>query len=156
MKAVVCSEHGLPEKLSLDANWPDPEPGEHDDGSARHVGTVHGGGIAGVHVAGFPYGGGANRAKRLDSALLAHPVQKHGHLVFPREGAFTAGAQPARPKTVDDRNKKAGTVIRSEPNEARCAVDGNLCAVDADCTGGIDPADPLLGPGCPGRNIRYR
>ena len=30
MKAVVCSEHGLPEKLSLDANWPDPEPGEHD------------------------------------------------------------------------------------------------------------------------------
>lgn len=30
MKAVVCSEHGLPDKLTLDANWPEPEVGEHD------------------------------------------------------------------------------------------------------------------------------
>lgn len=30
MKAVVCSEYGLPDKLSLEANWPEPEIGEHD------------------------------------------------------------------------------------------------------------------------------
>lgn len=30
MKAVVCSEHGLPDTLTLEANWPDPEVGEHD------------------------------------------------------------------------------------------------------------------------------
>jgi NADPH2:quinone reductase len=30
MKAVVCSEHGLPDKLTLDENFADPEPGEHD------------------------------------------------------------------------------------------------------------------------------
>lgn len=30
MKAVVCSEHGLPDKLSLVTDWPEPEVGEHD------------------------------------------------------------------------------------------------------------------------------
>jgi NADPH2:quinone reductase len=30
MKAVVCSEHGLPDKLSLATDWPEPEVGEHD------------------------------------------------------------------------------------------------------------------------------
>ena len=30
MKAVVCSEHGLPDKLSLSTDWPEPEVGEHD------------------------------------------------------------------------------------------------------------------------------
>ncbi|GAB5451393.1 MAG: NADPH:quinone oxidoreductase family protein [Halioglobus sp.] len=30
MKAVVCSEHGQPEKLELETNWPEPELGEHD------------------------------------------------------------------------------------------------------------------------------
>ena len=30
MKAVVCREHGLPEKLELVADWPEPEVGEHD------------------------------------------------------------------------------------------------------------------------------
>jgi hypothetical protein len=37
-----------------------------------------------------------------------------------------------------------GTVIRSEPNERRCAVDGDVCSVDADCTDGSDNADPCL------------
>ncbi|MCB1699947.1 MAG: NADPH:quinone oxidoreductase family protein [Pseudomonadales bacterium] len=30
MKAVVCREHGLPEKLELVSDWPEPELGEHD------------------------------------------------------------------------------------------------------------------------------
>ena len=30
MKAVVCSEHGLPDKLTLDTVWPEPEVGEND------------------------------------------------------------------------------------------------------------------------------
>jgi NADPH2:quinone reductase len=30
MKAVVCSEHGLPDKLNLDTDWPAPEVGEQD------------------------------------------------------------------------------------------------------------------------------
>jgi NADPH2:quinone reductase len=30
MKAVVCSEHGLPYKLNLDTDWPAPEVGEQD------------------------------------------------------------------------------------------------------------------------------
>lgn len=30
MKAVVCSEHGLPEKLALVSDWAEPEVGEHD------------------------------------------------------------------------------------------------------------------------------
>lgn len=30
MRAVVCSEHGLPEKLTLATDWPEPELGEHD------------------------------------------------------------------------------------------------------------------------------
>ena len=30
MKAVVCSEHGLADKLKLDMNWPEPELGEQD------------------------------------------------------------------------------------------------------------------------------
>ena len=30
MKAVVCSEHGLPDKLKLETNWAEPEVGEHD------------------------------------------------------------------------------------------------------------------------------
>jgi NADPH2:quinone reductase len=30
MKALVCREHGLPDKLELVADWPDPEVGEHD------------------------------------------------------------------------------------------------------------------------------
>lgn len=30
MKAVVCKEHGLPEKLELVTDWPQPEMGEHD------------------------------------------------------------------------------------------------------------------------------
>ncbi len=30
MKAVVCREHGLPEKLDLVTDWPEPEVGEHD------------------------------------------------------------------------------------------------------------------------------
>lgn len=30
MKAVVCREHGMPEKLELVEDWPEPEVGEHD------------------------------------------------------------------------------------------------------------------------------
>lgn len=30
MRAVTCSEHGLPEKLKLATDWPEPEVGEHD------------------------------------------------------------------------------------------------------------------------------
>lgn len=30
MKAVVCREHGLPDKLELATDWPEPEAGEHD------------------------------------------------------------------------------------------------------------------------------
>lgn len=30
MKAVTCKEHGLPEKLELVSDWPEPEVGEHD------------------------------------------------------------------------------------------------------------------------------
>tara|TARA_R110002110_G_scaffold415745_1_gene654741 strand:+ start:51951 stop:52928 length:978 start_codon:yes stop_codon:yes gene_type:complete len=30
MKAVVCKEHGLPEKLAFETNWPDPEPGDNE------------------------------------------------------------------------------------------------------------------------------
>ena len=30
MRAVVCSEHGLPDKLTLETDWPEPELGEHD------------------------------------------------------------------------------------------------------------------------------
>tara|TARA_R110002072_G_scaffold130059_1_gene268835 strand:+ start:3286 stop:4263 length:978 start_codon:yes stop_codon:yes gene_type:complete len=30
MKAVVCKEHGLPDKLELVQDWPEPEIGEHD------------------------------------------------------------------------------------------------------------------------------
>lgn len=30
MKAVICKEHGLPEKLELTNDWPEPEVGEHD------------------------------------------------------------------------------------------------------------------------------
>ena len=30
MKAVVCAEHGLPDKLKLDTDWPAPEVGEQD------------------------------------------------------------------------------------------------------------------------------
>lgn len=30
MKAVICKEHGLPEKLELVTDWPEPELGEHD------------------------------------------------------------------------------------------------------------------------------
>lgn len=30
MKAVICKEHGLPEKLELTTDWPEPEVGEHD------------------------------------------------------------------------------------------------------------------------------
>lgn len=30
MKAVVCSEHGLADKLKLELDWPEPELGEHD------------------------------------------------------------------------------------------------------------------------------
>ena len=30
MKAVVCREHGMPEKLELVGDWPEPEVGEHD------------------------------------------------------------------------------------------------------------------------------
>jgi|TARA_R110000772_G_scaffold210433_1_gene321124 NADPH2:quinone reductase len=30
MKAVVCKEHGLPDKLSFEAAWPDPEMGDDD------------------------------------------------------------------------------------------------------------------------------
>tara|TARA_R110001599_G_scaffold64147_14_gene180310 strand:- start:11423 stop:12400 length:978 start_codon:yes stop_codon:yes gene_type:complete len=30
MKAVVCKEHGLPDKLSLETAWPDPEMGDDD------------------------------------------------------------------------------------------------------------------------------
>lgn len=30
MKALVCKEHGPPEKLELVGDWPEPEPGEHD------------------------------------------------------------------------------------------------------------------------------
>ena len=30
MKAVVCKEHGLPDKLAFETNWPDPEPGDND------------------------------------------------------------------------------------------------------------------------------
>ena len=30
MKAVVCKEHGLPDKLSLVTDWPEPTVGEHD------------------------------------------------------------------------------------------------------------------------------
>ncbi|MFK7976890.1 MAG: NADPH:quinone oxidoreductase family protein [Halioglobus sp.] len=30
MRAVSCSEHGLPEKLALATDWPEPEVGEHD------------------------------------------------------------------------------------------------------------------------------
>lgn len=30
MKAVVCSEHGLPDKLNLQTDWPEPQVGEHD------------------------------------------------------------------------------------------------------------------------------
>jgi len=30
MKAVICKEHGLPEKLALATDWPEPEIGEHD------------------------------------------------------------------------------------------------------------------------------
>jgi NADPH2:quinone reductase len=30
MKAVICKEHGLPEKLELVSDWPEPEVGEHD------------------------------------------------------------------------------------------------------------------------------
>jgi NADPH2:quinone reductase len=30
MKALICKEHGLPDKLELVADWPKPEAGEHD------------------------------------------------------------------------------------------------------------------------------
>ena len=30
MKAVTCKEHGLPDKLELVSDWPEPEVGEHD------------------------------------------------------------------------------------------------------------------------------
>jgi NADPH2:quinone reductase len=30
MKAVICKEHGLPEKLELATDWPEPEAGEYD------------------------------------------------------------------------------------------------------------------------------
>lgn len=30
MKAVICKEHGLPDKLELVSDWPEPEVGEHD------------------------------------------------------------------------------------------------------------------------------
>jgi len=30
MKAVVCREHGLPDKLELVSDWPEPTLGEHD------------------------------------------------------------------------------------------------------------------------------
>jgi NADPH:quinone reductase len=30
MKAVICREHGLPEKLELATDWPEPEAGDHD------------------------------------------------------------------------------------------------------------------------------
>lgn len=30
MRAVTCSEHGLPDKLALATDWPEPEVGEHD------------------------------------------------------------------------------------------------------------------------------
>ncbi|MCR9106757.1 MAG: NADPH:quinone oxidoreductase family protein [Gammaproteobacteria bacterium] len=30
MKAVVCAEHGMADKLKLDVDWPEPEVGEHD------------------------------------------------------------------------------------------------------------------------------
>jgi NADPH2:quinone reductase len=30
MKALICKEHGLPDKLDLVADWPNPEVGEHD------------------------------------------------------------------------------------------------------------------------------
>jgi NADPH2:quinone reductase len=30
MKAVTCKEHGLPDKLELVLDWPEPEVGEHD------------------------------------------------------------------------------------------------------------------------------
>ena len=30
MKAVICKEHGLPDKLELVTDWPEPEMGEHD------------------------------------------------------------------------------------------------------------------------------
>lgn len=30
MKAVVCSEHGMADKLTLAQDWPEPEPGDHD------------------------------------------------------------------------------------------------------------------------------
>jgi NADPH2:quinone reductase len=30
MRALVCREHGLPDKLDLAADWPEPEPGEND------------------------------------------------------------------------------------------------------------------------------
>ena len=30
MRAVICEEHGLPDKLKLEGNWPDPTPGDDD------------------------------------------------------------------------------------------------------------------------------
>ena len=30
MKALVCREHGMPDKLDLADDWPEPEVGEHD------------------------------------------------------------------------------------------------------------------------------
>ena len=30
MKAVVCKEHGMADKLELVSDWPEPELGEHD------------------------------------------------------------------------------------------------------------------------------
>ena len=30
MKAVVCKEHGLPDKLTLATDWPEPTLGDHD------------------------------------------------------------------------------------------------------------------------------
>ena len=30
MKAIICKEHGLPEKLELTTEWPEPELGEND------------------------------------------------------------------------------------------------------------------------------
>ena len=30
MKAVICKEHGLPDKLELATDWPEPSVGEHD------------------------------------------------------------------------------------------------------------------------------
>jgi NADPH2:quinone reductase len=30
MKAVACKEHGLPDKLELVSDWPEPAVGEHD------------------------------------------------------------------------------------------------------------------------------